>query len=573
MRQLYRYHGGIHPTEHKLESSELPSKSAPLPSRLILPLHQHIGNGAKVEVQVGDKVLKGQMLASAQGMISAAIHAPTSGTVAAIEPHVVAHPSALDGLCIHLVPDGEDRWMAHAPLDFHSLAKRELLDSLRAAGIVGLGGATFPTHVKYSLTPEQRIQTLVINGAECEPWITTDDRLMREHAAGIVSGIRVLQHLSEPAEVLIGIEDNKPQAIAAMREACAGSDIEVMAVPTLYPSGGEKQLIRILTGKEVPSGDRPTSIGVACSNVATAYAIHRFVDHGEPLISRQVTVTGNVRTPQNLEVLIGTPLAEIVRLAEPLPDGTGYIIGGPMMGLHVDELDAPMVKATNCIIVKSAQLFPPAPPAMPCIRCTRCAEVCPADLQPQELHWFAKARDFGKAQEYHLFDCIECGSCAYVCPSHIPLVQYYRFAKSEIWQREQELQAAEIARERHEYRLFRIEREKQEKAERLAQKEKAVQAAKPAVATPLPVAAPADADPNDTLQMRVDADIARANMQLRIDAAVARAKEQAATAQPRNTEVLTPQQQAEIAEIEARRAKIREMASHAGADDEPPKQS
>jgi len=559
MRELSRFHGGIHPAEHKLESSEAPSRRAPLPARLILPLHQHIGNGARVEVQVGARVLKGQLLASAQGTISAPIHAPTSGTVIAIEPHAVPHPSALSGLCIHLVPDGEDRWIAHSPLDYRALPKAELLDRLRDAGIVGLGGAAFPTHVKYRLTPGQRIQTLVINGAECEPWITTDDRLMRERAAEIVGGIEVLRHLVEPAEGLVGIEDNKPQAIAAMRAACAGSDIEVVVVPTLYPSGGEKQLIKILTGKEVPSGGRPTNIGVACSNVATAYAIQRYVGHGEPLLTRLVTVTGHVRTPQNIEVLIGTPLEDLVRLAEPLPGVTGYVIGGPMMGQHVSTLQAPVVKATNCIIVKSAQLFPPPAPVMPCIRCARCAQVCPADLQPQELHWFAKARDFGKTQEYDLFDCIECGACAYVCPSHIPLVQYYRFAKSEIWQREQEQQAAEIARERHEYRLFRLEREKQEKAERLAQKEKAAVTAK--AATPAPASAPAaaGADLDDTLQMR-------------IDAAVARAKEQAAAAQPKNIDTLTPQQQAEVAAVEARRAKFTELASSSGADDEPPKQ-
>jgi electron transport complex protein RnfC len=223
-----------------------------------------------------------------------------------------------------------------------------------------------------------------------------------------------------------------------------------------------------------------------------------------------------------------------------------------------------VTKATNCIIEASPALFPPPPPALPCIRCARCADVCPADLQPQDIYWFAKARDFGKAQEYSLFDCIECGACAYVCPSHIPLVQYYRFAKSEIWQREKEQQAAEIARERHEFRQFRIEREKQEKAERLAQKEKAALAAKAAapVPPPVPAAVPveAGADLDDTLQMR-------------IDAAVARAKEQAAAAHPKNTDTLTPQQQAEIAEIEARRAKLREMASDSGADDEPPKQS
>lgn len=227
-----------------------------------------------------------------------------------------------------------------------------------------------------------------------------------------------------------------------------------------------------------------------------------------------------------------------------------------MMGVDLPSGSVGVTKATNCIIESSPKLFPPPPPALPCIRCTRCADVCPAELQPQDLYWYAKAKDFGKTQEYHLFDCIECGACAYVCPSQIPLVQYYRFAKSEIWQREREAQAADLARERHEYRLQRIEREKQEKAERLAQKEKAALAAKPVSPALVPVAP--GTDPEDTMQMR-------------IDAAIARAKEQAATAQPKNIDALTPQQQAEIAEIEARRAKFQEMATSAGADDDTPK--
>jgi len=481
MRTLHTFHGGIHPDEHKLESSRLPSARAPLPQHLLLPLQQHIGTMPKAVVQAGDKVLKGQLLAHAEGTISAAVHAPTSGTVQSIALHAVLHPSGLPEQCITLIPDGEERWIEHAALDYRSLAKAELLEKLRDAGIVGLGGATFPTHAKYGV--QQGIQTLVLNGAECEPWITTDDRLMRERAAEIVQGIEVLRYLAQAAETLIGIEDNKPEAIAAMRQACEGSAIEVIAIPTLYPSGGEKQLIRILTGKEVPSGGRPHNVGVICSNVATAYAVQRLVGHGEPLISRMITVTGNVKTPQNFEVLIGTPIEDLVRLAGgELPGSTGYIVGGPMMGLETSDSSLPVVKGSNCIIVKSAKLFPAPDPALPCIRCTRCAQVCPANLQPQELYWFAKAKNLGKAQSYHLFDCIECGACSYVCPSKIPLVQYYRFAKSEIWANERDKEAANLARERHEFRLMRIERDKQEKAEKLAQKEKAAMAAKAAAA-------------------------------------------------------------------------------------------
>jgi Na+-translocating ferredoxin:NAD+ oxidoreductase subunit C len=482
MRKLHAFHGGIHPAEHKLESSAQPSMRAPLPQRLVLPLKQHIGNAAKALVQAGDQVLKGQLLARSEGMLSAAIHAPTSGTVVSIDFQAVAHPSGLPELCILLKPDGEDRWIEHSGFDYRALPREELLTRLRDAGIVGLGGATFPTHVK--LSSAQKIQTLILNGAECEPWITTDDRLMRERAAEIVQGIEILRYLAQPAETLIGIEDNKPQAIAAMQQACAGSGIEVVVIPTLYPSGGEKQLIKILTGKEVPSGGRPLNIGVACSNVATACAIHRLVNHGEPMISRMITVTGNVKSPQNFEALIGTPIEELVQLAGgALPDANGFIVGGPMMGLEVTNAQLPVVKGSNCIIVKSGKLFPAPPPALPCIRCTRCVQVCPAELQPQELYWFAKAKNLGKAQSYHLFDCIECGACSYVCPSHIPLVQYYRFAKSQIWANERDKEAADLARERHEFHLMRLEREKHDKAEKLAQKEKAALAAKAAAAT------------------------------------------------------------------------------------------
>jgi Na+-translocating ferredoxin:NAD+ oxidoreductase subunit C len=502
MKKLHTFHGGVHPEEHKLESSGLPSARAPLPQHLVLPLKQHIGNAANAIVQAGDKVLKGQLLAHSEGTLSAAIHAPTSGTVVSIDLHAVAHPSGLPELCILLKPDGEDRWIEHASFDYRAMPRDELLNKLRDAGIVGLGGATFPTHVK--LGSAQKIQTLVLNGAECEPWITTDDRLMREHANEIVQGIEILRHLLQPAETLIGIEDNKPQAIAAMQQACAGGSIEVVTIPTLYPSGGEKQLIKILTGKEVPSGGRPLNIGVACSNVATAYAIHRLVNHGEPMISRMVTVTGNVKAPQNFEALIGTPIDELVQLAGgALPDSNGYIVGGPMMGLQVTNAQLPVVKGSNCIIVKSAKLFPAPPAVLPCIRCTRCAQVCPADLQPQDLYWFAKAKNLGKAQSYHLFDCIECGACSYVCPSNIPLVQYYRFAKSQIWANERDKEAANLARERHEFHLLRIERDKQDKADKLAQKEKAAMAAKAAAQTQAEPGTSADTTAIEALRAQV----------------------------------------------------------------------
>ena len=483
MNALHHFHGGIHPPSHKAESTQMPIAHAPLPSRLVVPFHQHAGEAAKPVVQVGDHVLKGQLIGLPDGFISSAVHAPTSGTIAAIDMQPVAHPSGLPNLCATLTPDGRDEWVARKPVDdYRSHSPAELQQLLRMAGVVGLGGAAFPTDIKL-LIGKKKIDTLILNAAECEPFITCDDMLMRERAAEIVKGAEILCFMVDAGEVLIGIEDNKPEAITAMQQAVSdsGMNFEVVTIPTIYPGGGAKQLIYVLTGLEVPSGKLPTDIGVQCFNVATTYSVYRALAHGEPLLSRIVTVTGNVRQARNYEALIGTPIDGLVALSEVLQDSNGYIMGGPMMGIPLPDVHVPVVKATNCVIAASDKLFPPPPPALPCIRCTRCVEVCPADLQPQDLYWYAKARDFGKAQAYSLFDCIECGACSYVCPSHIPLVQYYRFAKSEIHAREKEKQSADSARERHEFHLHRIEREKREKAEKLAAKEKAAQAAKSAV--------------------------------------------------------------------------------------------
>ncbi len=546
MRPLYRFNGGVHPPQHKEESSGHPIVPAPLPARLVVPVHQHIGNPAKPLVQPGDRVLKGQLIAQAEGYVSAAVHAPTSGTVSTVAMHLVPHPSGLPDLCITVEADGEDRWIERQPIDYRELDASTLRNRLRDAGVVGLGGAVFPTFIKLNPGAQQRVPTLILNGAECEPWITCDDRLMRERAAQIVAGIAVMRFMLGSQEVLVGIEDNKPEAIAAMAEACAQSafPIEVVAVPTLYPAGGAKQLIKVLTGKEAPSSGRSTDVGVACFNVATAYTVHRAVDHGEPVVSRVVTVTGNVREPRNFEALIGTPVSDLVAAAGGAREGTDRLVmGGPMMGFDLPSPEVPLVKACNCVIAASPALFKPAPAPMPCIRCGRCARACPVELQPQELYWFARAKNFGKAQEYALFDCIECGCCSYVCPSHIPLVQYYRFAKSEIWAREKEKKAADLARERHEFRQLRLEREKRERAEKLAQKT----AAKAAPA-------PGEADAKKAA----------------ILAAVERAKAKKAAAAPRNVDNLPPEALEEIAKIEARRAQVRDMARRPVAEEKEP---
>ncbi|HCR80716.1 MAG TPA: electron transport complex subunit RsxC, partial [Alcanivorax sp.] len=343
-----------------------------------------------------------------------------------------------------------------------------LIALLRDAGVAGLGGAGFPTSVKVNLGDHQRVEQLIINAVECEPYITADDRLMRERADEIVLGIQILQYLLNPHDTLIGIEDNKPEAIAALRAACADSDVEVRVVPTKYPSGGEKQLIQLLTGKEVPSGSIPAQCGVVCQNVGTAWAVKRAVHDGEPLLSRITTVTGDaVARPGNYEVWLGTPVADLLHHAGVDKERLGRLVmGGPMMGFTLHDPSVPVVKTSNCVIAASAEELPEPPPEQACIRCGACAEVCPANLLPQQLYWYAKTDDFERAQHHNLMDCIECGACAYVCPSHIPLVQYYRYAKGEIRTQTAEQIKADRARERFEARQARLEREQAEKEAR-----------------------------------------------------------------------------------------------------------
>lgn len=542
-RKLFEFKGGIHPPGHKAESCNEPVHPAPLPEKLFIPLRQHIGNPAKPVVEVGDRVLKGQMIGAADGYISVAVHASSSGVVSAIGPSVVPHISGLPDTCITLSTDGRDEWIAHGPLDYRAMEPAALRMQLRDMGIAGLGGAVFPSAVKLDPGAAQTCPTLIVNGCECEPWITCDDVLMRNHADEILQGMAVMRHLLGCTEIIVGIEDNKPEALSAMKAAAQKLDfaVEVVAVPTIYPGGGAKQLIETLTGKQVPSGKLSTDIGIQVFNVGTAHALARAVHHGEPLISRLVTVTGHVQRPQNFDALIGTPMHRLIELAGELDGADGVLMGGPMMGVPMPSLEAPVVKATNCLLVKSEALFPPLPKALPCIRCTRCADVCPAQLQPQELFRFAKSADFGRAQEYHLFDCIECGCCSYVCPSHIPLVDFYRYAKSEIWAREKDKRASDLARARHEFRQFRLEREKTEKAEKLAARAQAKRAE--IAADPSSSGAP-DADAKKAL----------------IAAALARAQAKKAEVTPKNTDTLSPDTLHEIEEIEARRAKIRELA-------------
>jgi electron transport complex protein RnfC len=582
--KIFKFNGGVHPPENKAQSTQRPIGQLTLPERLVLPLRQHVGNIPKVAVSVGDHVLKGQLLAEAEGMVSAAIHAPTSGTITAIADAVIPHPSGLPDHCITLTPDGQDTWITHQPIDWRNTDRKALVASLRLSGIVGLGGATFPTQVKLRADGKSVVHTLVINAAECEPYITCDDMLMRERATDIVQGIAIAQHLLGATKVLIGIEDNKPEAIRAMQQAVTGTTMEVVVVPTLYPSGDARRLVHLLLGQEIPYNKRSTEVGIQVFNVATVLALHRYFNHGEPAISRIVSMTGNVAHPQNFEVLFGTPLAHLIHAAGGVKaNTTHFIMGGPMMGFNLPDTNIPITKAANCIIAATPDLFAPPPPAMPCIRCVRCADACPVSLQPQELYWFAKSDNFEKARDYKLFDCIECGACSYVCPSDIPLVQYYRYAKSEIIAADKAKEAADLARERNEARIARIEREKLERAQKHAERAQGAKA-EPKQETATPASTSAGAD--DAKKAAIAAAIERAKQQklqnaqatdtdtseqakpaaddakkAAIAAAIERAKAQKAAAQqagetPKNVDSVSTKVQQKIAEIDARRQTV-----------------
>ncbi|WP_313107766.1 electron transport complex subunit RsxC [Atlantibacter sp.] len=466
--KIWDFDGGIHPPEMKSQSSGTPLRQVPLPGRFIIPLKQHIGAEGELCVQVGDSVLRGQPLTRGWGKMLP-VHAPTSGTVVAITPHSTAHPSALAELSVIIEPDGDDRWIARDGWhDYTQRSREELIERIHQFGVAGLGGAGFPTGVKLRGGGD-KIETLIINAAECEPYITADDRLMQECAAQIIEGIRILAWILKPREVLIGIEDNKPQAISMLRAVlCHEPDITLRVIPTKYPSGGAKQLTQILTGKQVPHGGRSSDIGVLMHNVGTAYAVKRAVIDGEPLTERVVTLTGeSVTKPGNVWARLGTPVRHLLDFGGFCPTSDQLVImGGPLMGFTLPWLDVPVVKITNCLLAPSSNEMGEPQEEQHCIRCSACADACPADLLPQQLYWFSKGQQHDKATAHNLSDCIECGACAWVCPSNIPLVQYFRQEKAEIRAVEQEALRAAEAKARFEARQRRLEREKAARLER-----------------------------------------------------------------------------------------------------------
>jgi electron transport complex protein RnfC len=466
--RIWDFDGGIHPPEMKTQSSGVPLRTAPLPDKFIIPLQQHLGPEGELCVKVGDTVLKGQPLTVGRGR-TVPVHAPTSGTISAIAPHITAHPSGLAELCVIIQPDGEDRWCERAPVaDYRQLTTSELIQRIHQAGIAGLGGAGFPTASKLQ-GGMNGVETLILNAAECEPYITADDRLMQEHADQVIAGTQILRHLLQPKVTLIGIEDNKPEAIAALKLALRDQPgIALRVIPTKYPSGGAKQLTKILIGKEVPHGKHSSAIGVLMQNVGTAFAIKRAIVDGEPLIERVVTLTGEALSqPGNLWARIGTPVQHLLKFAGFQPQAQQMVVmGGPLMGFTLPALHVPIVKISNCILAPSVSEMAPQEPEQSCIRCGLCVDACPAGLLPQQLYWFSRGEEHEKARNHNLFDCIECGACAFVCPSNIPLVQYYRQEKAEIKAIDLEAARTAEAKARYEAKLARLEREKLAREER-----------------------------------------------------------------------------------------------------------
>ncbi|WLI77243.1 electron transport complex subunit RsxC [Kosakonia sp. H02] len=538
--KLWDFHGGIHPPEMKTQSNGTPLRQVPLAKRFVIPLKQHIGAEGELCVNVGDNVLRGQPLTRGCGRMLP-VHAPTSGTVVAIAPHSTAHPSALPELSVIIEADGEDRWIPREGWqDYRTHSVETLIERIHQFGVAGLGGAGFPTGAKLQ-GAGNKVDTLIINAAECEPYITADDRLMQDCAAQIMEGVRILAHILQPRQVLIGIEDNKPHAISMMRAVLAGShDIQLKVIPTKYPSGGAKQLTQILTGKQVPHGGRSSDIGVLMQNVGTAYAVKRAVIDGEPLTERVVTLTGEAVTrPGNVWARLGTPVSHLLDFAGFQPSAEQLVImGGPLMGFTLPWLDVPVVKITNCLLAPSASEMGEPQEEKGCIRCSACADACPADLLPQQLYWFSKGQQHDKATAHNLSDCIECGACAWVCPSNIPLVQYFRQEKAEIYAIAEEEKRTAEAKARFEARQARLERDK------LARQARHKQAA----------AQPAEKDKQA------------------IEAALARVKEKQANAaqpmviqagtQPDNSEVIAARE-ARKAEARARQAEKAQNAPEA----------
>ena len=460
------FHGGLHitPPRHKSMSTAAPSREAALSAEYAISLRQRDGSAYLAKVAPGERVLRGQLLAEPVNSQDAPVHAPTSGTIRAIEPRPEMHPANQPVPHLILESDGKDEAVSPLPaLDPETTDADALRERIAACGIVGLGGAGFPTARKLG----HPANTLVINAAECEPYITCDDLQIRENAADIIHGAQIAAKILGAEHIHFGIEDDKPQAIAALERAAADINdprLKISSVPTRYPSGNARQLFELLLGVRVPADQHASDYGLICHNSGTMKAVYDAVIRGEPLTERYTTISGEgVNQPQVLRIRTGAPVRDLIAQAGGEKGDNRYIIGGPMMGYQIISADTPLQKTGNSLL-----LLPAIAPAeeSPCIRCSRCADACPMELLPQQLLWYSQSDEHKRLKQYRLYDCIECGICAAVCPSAIPLVQYYRHSKGAIRAADEKARAAEHARTRHEARTARLEREA---AERQAQ--------------------------------------------------------------------------------------------------------
>jgi electron transport complex protein RnfC len=439
---------------------------------LYIPLQQHVGKPAEPLIKVGDHVLKGQLLAYSQGAISAPIHAPTSGIIVDVSDYPAPHPSALPIRTVVLASDGQEKWQKF-PLvnDPFALDPEEISLRVGAAGVVGLGGATFPSAVKLTQGRKNKVHTLLINAGECEPYLTCDDRLMQERPDKIIDGVRIMLHGLGAMKAIVAIEDNKEQAFLAMQTAAKPYPyITVMQVPTRYPMGWDRQMISYITGKEVPAGSRATDMGILLHNVGTAYAVHKALRLGQPLISRVVTVSGTaVKTPMNVEVPIGTLISELLNFCGVNLEKTQRLImGGPMMGEALPHPAIPIVKGTSGILALGESEIKTGA-EQSCIRCGSCVNACPAGLLPLEMMSRIKNNQLEAAVGFGLKDCISCGSCSYVCPSNIPLVHYFKYASGELAARQQAQHKTEQTKRLMQDKQARLERIRQQQEEEMRQ--------------------------------------------------------------------------------------------------------
>lgn len=477
--KLFPIPGGIHPEYRKTLASEVAISSLPLPARLYVPLQQHIGVAADALVGVGERVRKGQLVARGRPGVSASQHAPTSGIVVEVGALTAPHPSGLAQPTLVIEADGLDQWAdLPAPIDAPFAGPPQAIQQrVDESGIVGMGGAAFPSAVKLDLGRRYQLDTLLLNGAECEPYLTCDDRIMREYAAEVIDGARLMAHALQTGRVIVAIEDNKPAALAAMRAAAAaltpaadgGASVEVVGVPVQYPMGSERHIVLAVTGRETPARRLTAELGVVVHNVATARAVHHAVRFGRPLISRVVTVSGGaIRQPKNVELPIGTPVSALLDFCGGFSsEPASLILGGPMMGQPLPGTDVPLVKGSSGVLALTREEINEQPQSS-CIRCGSCIEVCPCGLVPLEMAAYIRKDRIKEAATLGVGDCMSCGSCSWVCPSHLPLVHYFNFAKGKLAAEQREQRKIELTRVRSELHNARLEKVAAERAAKRA---------------------------------------------------------------------------------------------------------